>query len=171
MEIEKIIHSLPQKSISQRQTMLRNAEKLIKDGTELQRDAAKQLIAAVNGLEEEERKAQNQKLSGMKPVDRVIQAFTRTPPSETEVRLIRALMDRPGSTSTELSRALGWDAQTWHLHFGAMCKRREADLWPADASDIRDASFYSGILANFDSKTGTWELKPEVEAAFRKLGI
>ncbi|WP_210093717.1 hypothetical protein [Ruegeria sp. HKCCSP346] len=171
MDIEKIIHSLPQKSTAQRQIMRRNAEKLMDDGADEQRSAATQLISALDELEERERKTLNQKLSGMKPAERVIHAFTCVPPSETEIGLIRVLMDRPGSTSTELSRALGWDAQTWHLHFGTMCKRREADLWPADASNIRDSSFYSGILANFDNQNATWELKPEVEAAFRNLGI
>ncbi|WP_170339676.1 hypothetical protein [Ruegeria arenilitoris] len=171
MDIKKIILSLPSRSIAQRQIMRKNAEKLIGDGSNEKRSAARQLISALDELEEREREALNRKLSGMKPAERVIHAFIRVPPSETETRLIRVLMDHPGSTSTELSRALGWDAQTWHLHFGTMCKSREADLWPADPSDIRDASFYSGILANFDKRTASWELKPEVEAAFRDLGI
>jgi hypothetical protein len=71
----------------------------------------------------------------------------------------------------QLSTLCGWDGQAWHLHFGRMCEGREADLWPAPGSKARAASFYCGILCDFDAAGATFSLKPEVIEAFALLGI
>ena len=76
----------------------------------------------------------------------------------------------PGSTSTELSQALEWGGQAWHMHFGTMCFNRAVYLWPAPKSEVRAADFYSGILADLSSEN-RWTMKPEVEVALSELGL
>jgi len=101
---------------------------------------------------------------------RVIEAFRREPMTATQQRLVRVLLDHPHSTSEQLTAAMGWDGQTWHMHFGMMCKDREALLWPAEAAIRRDSNFYSGILAIFEDDRW-WTIKPEVAEGLAELGI
>ena len=90
--------------------------------------------------------------------------------TETEEKIVQVLLDHPGETSTGLSTLLGWGGQTWHMHFGEMCKKRETFHWPADDATGRDASFYSGILADL-SKHNRWTMKPDVATALAALGL
>ena len=57
----------------------------------------------------------------------------------------------------------------WHMHFGTMCKQREADLWPADPATKRDGNFYSGILADLDTNGNVFEAKAELVEVLREL--
>lgn len=54
-----------------------------------------------------------------------------------------------------------------------MCKQREAYLWPAEKFERRDASFYTGILADAEFVDDTWyfTMKPDVAQAFSELGL
>ncbi len=123
-------------------------------------------------LIEAERRSMMVRLSGMDVAQRVAEAFRAVPMSDTERRVVQVLLDHPGSTSTELSRALAWGGQSWHLHFGEMCQKREAYLWPANRSEKRDdADFYSGILADLAVPENRWTMKPEAVAAFSAVGI
>lgn len=56
------------------------------------------------------------------------------------------------------------------MHFGEMCRRREHQLWPATRSEMREADFYSGILA-FLSLDNRWVIWPEVADALTEIGI
>ncbi|WP_323769347.1 hypothetical protein [Antarctobacter sp.] len=167
MSIDKIIETLPEKSAEERARMRRNAEDKKKPGPPKLRAEAEKLLDALDTLEVQEREV----VRNMPVSERVVQAFTKRPPSETEEKLLRVLLDNPGSTSSALTQALGWRAQSWHLHFGTMCQNREADLWPAEKFDKRDKGFFSGILADFDGEGATFTMKPEVVGALAKLGI
>jgi hypothetical protein len=167
MSIDQIIQTLPEKSPEERARMRRNAENKKMSGPPKLRADAERLLAAIDSLETQEREAVHKT-----PIaERVVQAFRKRPPSETEEKLLRVLLDNPGSTSSALTQALGWRAQSWHLHFGTMCQNREADLWPAEPSKTHDKSFYSGILAEFDQDSATFTMKPEVVGALAVLGI
>ena len=52
------------------------------------------------------------------PVSKVENAFAKMPPSDLELSLMQVLIDNPGSTSTKLTQAMGWNDKAWQLHFG-----------------------------------------------------
>lgn len=101
---------------------------------------------------------------------KVVTAFQSAPATETEIAVLQILRGNPRSTSSELSGLLGWEGQSWHMHFGEMCRRREHQLWPAARSEMREADFYSGILA-FLSLDNRWVMWPEVTEALTEIGI
>lgn len=171
MSLDQIIASIPAKSEAERRKMRANAERQLATGTESQKAQARQLIAALDAQAEAEHKTLYDRLSAMPVAARVVEAFRKHPPTPTEEKVIRALLDQPGSTSTRLSGVCGWKGQIWHTHFGTMCKNREAYLWPAERFDGRDTSFYSGILADFNRDGARFTMKPDVAAAFAELGI
>lgn len=170
MNIDKIIAALPGMSQQERDRVRRNAEKLIERGSSDQKSAASKVVAALDEVAEAEHQQLVQRLNGMDVSARVVEAFTVQPMSETEEKIIRVLLDHPNSSSTELSKKLGWGAQSWHMHFGTMCFNRATYLWPAPKSEVHDGSFYSGILADW-SEESQWTIKPEVGAAFDELGV
>lgn len=170
MNIDKIIAGLPGMSQHERERVRANAEKLINSGSSDQKTAATEVIEALGEVEEAEHKALLDRLNGMEVSARVVEAFRVNPMTETEAKIIQVLLDHPGSTSTELSQALGWGAQAWHMHFGTMCFNRAIYLWPAPKSEVRSADFYSGILADL-STDSRWTMKPEVKVALSELGL
>lgn len=170
VNIDKIIAGLPGMSQQERERVRANAEKLLDSDIAEQKAAATKVIVALGDVEEAEHKALVDRLNGMEVSARVVEAFRVRPMTETEAKIIQVLLDRPGSTSTELSQALGWGAQSWHMHFGTMCFNRAIYLWPAPKSEVRAADFYSGILADLSSDN-RWTMKPEVEVALSELGL
>ena len=170
MSIEKIISALPRMSSQERDRIRANADKMSTSGNEDQITDAGIVLAALNGLEASEHQQLVDRLSGLEVSARVVEAFRDDPMTETELKIIKVLIDNPGSTSTELSQALEWGAQSWHMHFGTMCANRATYLWPAPKSEVRSADFYSGILADLSSDN-RWTMKPEVTAAFSELGV
>ena len=103
--------------------------------------------------------------------DRVEMAFRKFPPSEIETKAIRLLLDNPGSTSTELSSAGGWNGMIWQTFFGQACKLREPLLWPAAYVPARDGHFYSGILADLEEPANRFTMKPEACEGLCKAGL
>ncbi|MGV8989369.1 MAG: hypothetical protein ACOH2H_24365 [Cypionkella sp.] len=93
----------------------------------MQKADARKLLDARHTLILAERQKLNDLLSTMTIALRVSEAFRKRPPTETEETVVLALLNTTG-----LSRACGWKGQIWHAHLGMMCKKREADLWPAD---------------------------------------
>ncbi|WP_109798709.1 hypothetical protein [Novosphingobium meiothermophilum] len=170
MNVDKIISALPGMSHQERDRVRANAEKLRDTGNADQKLAASKVVDALGELEAAEHKALVDRLNGLEISARVVEAFQMNPMSETEAKIIQVLLDNPGSTSTELSQALGWGAQSWHMHFGTMCANRAIYLWPAPKSEVRPADFYSGILADLSSDN-RWTLKPDVTAALSELGL
>ncbi|MAF27672.1 MAG: hypothetical protein CL820_10745 [Croceicoccus sp.] len=170
MNVEKIIESIPAMSQQERDRVRANAENLIEKGSTVQKAAAAKVVAELDEVAEAEHQQLVDRLSGMEVSTRVVEAFTTQPMTETEEKIVRALIENPNSSSTELSRKCGWGGQSWHMHFGTMCFNRAIYLWPAPKSEARETDFYSGILADW-SEDNQWTIKPEVEAAFAELGV
>lgn len=168
MDAGKIIAAIPGMNAAQRTGLRANAERLLADPKSAA--VAREVIAALDGQAAAEEEALLAHVRNLPMAKRVVEAFRHEPMTETERKLVQVLLDHPGSTSEGLSRALGWGGQAWHLHFGEMCRRREARLWPADRAEKRDSSFYSGILADL-SADNRWSCKPDVAAAFGELGL
>lgn len=104
-------------------------------------------------------------------MERVVRAFTVEPMTETEEKLIRVLLENPGSTSTELSQKLGWGGMTWHMQFATMGKNRAVYLCSAPDAVTREGKFFSGILADLDPAGNLFTMKPDVAEGFNILGI
>ena len=166
-----LIGTLPHKTAAERARMRSNADRLSTKGTATQKTDAHRMLAAMDALTLTEQQTLHDTLSAMTVADRVTAAFRSLPPTDTEQTVIRALLNNPAATSTTLSAACGWKGQIWHRHFGTMCKRREADLWPANPAQTRDGNFYSGILADLDPDENRFTMKPDVVRAFASLGL
>jgi hypothetical protein len=108
---------------------------------------------------------------GLPKASRIVEAFQSMPMTETERKIIQALLDNPGATSAALSKAAGWKNMSWHMHFGIMCFNRGAYLWPASFDERRNADFYSGILADYSDEIHGFTMKPEAVEAFAALGL
>lgn len=132
--------------------------------------SARQLLAALDAHEAHEQVAVADHVRTLPVAHRVSEAFTHEPMTETERKLVQVLLDNPGRTSSGLTQTLGWRGQAWHMHFGEMCKKREARLWPAEPAVTRDANFYCGILADL-SEANTWTVKPDVADGLALLGL
>ncbi|KDA02100.1 hypothetical protein [Hyphomonas oceanitis] len=172
MGIEQIIASLPDKSPSDREKIRANISRLLEKGSEKERKDAQALQDAMNALAHTEAQSLFERLDGLDDAQLVAAAFAFLPATDTEVKIIEALLNHPASTSTELSKACGWKAQTWHMHFGKMCKDREIYLWPAPPSVVRDGEkIMTAILADLDENENRWTMKPNVAAAFRAMNI
>lgn len=171
MTIDKFIEIYRSKSKADRLVMRKNAERQLANGTPPQKLVARQLLDAYDMVDREEGEAEVERVKLMPMAARVVEAFRKRPPTRGEEDVIRALLDNPHATSNELSKAYGHDSQIWQMHFGNMAKAREADLWPAEPSETRDANFYCGILADFDRDGSRFTMKPEVALGFADLGI
>jgi len=171
MSIEKIIASIANATRDQREGMRRNAlDKLDSPNAEL-RANAERLLAALESQETGEQADLIAELNDMSTVDRVVRAFTVKPLTETEAKAVKALLDNPGQTSTQLSKLAGWEGKIWHRFFGGMCADRAIYLWPAPPAESRDGKFYSGILADLQEPENLFTMKPEATAAFARLGL
>jgi hypothetical protein len=167
MNIDKLIAAIPAKSPAERAGMRANVSRW-QSGTPDQRAAADELLAALDRQETAERDALVSRLSNLDVGKRVVEAFTKMPPTETERKVLQALLDNPGSLSSELSQALGWEG-AWHAHFGSLCHKRQVYLWPAPDKFSSGRDFYTSILADFVDMHIT--LKPDVAAALATIGI
>mgnify|MGYP006447438493 CR=1 FL=1 len=109
----------------------------------------------------------------MPPAERIAEAFRARPPSDAEVRAIRAVHANPNATSGALTAAAGWPGETtWHLVFGTMCWKRAPWLPAPPASVGRPGElFYSGVLCDFDRAESTFVLKPEAVTGLRAAGV
>jgi hypothetical protein len=86
--------------------------------------------------------------------DRIVAALRRNPPTPVQERLIQVLLNRSSATPAELSTAMNWkQPNRWQLGFGTMCRKLEADLWPAPPAPNRGpkARFFTGLW-NEDTK-------------------
>ena len=57
------------------------------------------------------------------------------------------------------------------MHFGGLCRARDHLLWPAPYEESRCADFYSGILAEFDTETRGFTMKPDAVSGLRRIGL
>lgn len=174
MSTDKIIAAIPDKSPDERTRMRRNAADWLASGDAKKIAAGNGAIAALDACERAETDARHERLTVMSPAQRLVAAFTSVPVADTERCHVQSLLDNPGETSTTLGRLIGWSGKSWHMHFGKMCRRREATLWPAEKFESRDAFFYSGMLTDqHQDEKGDWRftLKPDLVEAFGGLGL
>ena len=171
LNIDKQLAAIAAADAGSRTKMRSNAEHWLENGSADQREAAQRMIDALDQREQIEQEALVGELKGLDTAGLVVRAFTVNPMTETEVKLIQVLLDHPGSTSTSLTQALGWKAQTWHMKFGTMCADRAIYLWPAPNAENRNGKFYSGILADLKEPENLFTMKPDVAAAFEQLGL
>ena len=171
MNVDTIIETIPAKSPVERKAMRDNALRWLDGGTPEQKAQAERLITALDADEETSRQALYRRLKDMPLAERVVEAFRVAPPSDNERKAIQALLDNPGATSTVLSRAYGHDSMIWQMHFGNLCKDRQAHLWPAEKAENRDGRFFSGILAEYNSSTSGFTMRAELIPAFVELGF
>jgi hypothetical protein len=171
MSIERTLQSLRSMSAEARDRLRINAEGQLKSGTPQQKANASRVLQAIADQAVSDRQELIDRLGPLPVAQRVAEAFRVQPMTETERKVIQALLDHPGATSEELSRALGWGGTSWHMHFGTMCLNREAQLWPAPPSDRPNRDFYCGILADLSERTHRWSMKPDVAAAFASMGL
>lgn len=170
MEEEQLAKLMPEK----REVLRRNAERLMLEGTDCQKEAAARVLASLENFLATERTNRAEEIEGLTQAERVAAAFRAVPATATEARVIQVLSENPNSNTAELSSALGWsEGGGWHMHFGKMCNARADYLWPAPFAEKRNADFYCGILCDTSWETGklTYALKPEVADAFRDLGM
>lgn len=156
---------------SKRSQLRENANRLTQSGSDLQRAKAAAVLDELRRVEDDELAARREAVAGMGIPERVAAAFSELPPTETERRLLQVLLDNPDSSSEALSAGLNWKGQSWHMHFGEMNKKREHLLWVAEHAVVRDASFYSGILALFSDSSRGFTIKPEVAEGLAAVGI
>jgi hypothetical protein len=171
MGTARVIDAIPSMSDGERLQLRQNAGRKRFEGTDEQQVSAADVIDALDRFEAESRRQMRERIQSMSETERLKEAFRVQPPSETDAKVIRALLNNPGSTSLELSEASGWRGNAWHLHFGTMCYNRELYLWPAEKSSTHDAKFYSGILATYDEGSSTFTMKPEIAKAFEDMGF
>ncbi|WP_140660727.1 hypothetical protein [Mesorhizobium sp. B2-3-15] len=110
--------------------------------------------------------------------DRIVAAFKRCPLSSFEEKLVQVLASNRDTTAAGLTAAIGAKGNgAWQLHFGQLCRKREADLGPAPAApgrrtpDGKEARFYTGLLADWQEDSRTFAIKAEARQAFVALGV
>ncbi len=149
-----------------------NAERWKDSDAPKQQAAGAKALTEFDRIDEEELRTHIEAQRKKSPIERVLDAFRRHPMTEVERRIIKVLVENPGSTSAKLTKLCGYKGgSAWHLQFGIMCHDRLKELWPAPPSEKRTADFYSGILANWDDATKTFTMKPEVVKAFALLDV
>lgn len=183
--IQKLIKSLPNKTPEQRLAMRRNAEAWAEGDDPKKQAQGREFLAALNAFEEKLVEDDHSRLLNMSEVDRIVEAFRREQPTETEVKMIQTLANPDvGDQTLTLANAMGWDqlkfvGSSWNLHFGSMCRKREAFLNPASSLETgeptqrRDERYYSALIADITSDGGAvrYELKPTAVEAFIRLGL
>lgn len=171
MSLERIIASLPSRTTDQRKQMRLNALEQSESSEPKKAAEAQQFLAALDEVEANEHAELIAEVADLEPAARVIKAFTVEPMTDTEQKLIQVLLDNPGSTSGELTEMIGWKGMSWHLHFGTMCANRGVYLGQPPKAMTPNGKFYTGILADFDNATSRFTMKPDVAAAFGRLGL
>lgn len=168
MNIDRHIAAIPDQSPADRARVRTNAEGWLASEDPAKRDAAARLIAALDAHES----AAAEAFERTPLTDRVVEAFRRRPWSDHEGKLIQALLDHPGSTTTELNRLSGLgENMVWQMHFGNMCKALTDSLGPPPPAITREGPFWSGLLAQAEEATNRFTMKPDAVAAFAQLGL
>lgn len=173
MSIEKLIAAIPSQSKAQREQMRVNAGSRLVSGTHAQQADAAAMLAALDAIETREHDGFLGEMKGMEVAERIYRAFTDIPMTDTDAKVLQALLDNPGSSSGQLSTVCGWKDKSWHLHFGNMCERRRDYLPAAAVYGDDDTPFWSGIFADLEQgeHPWTWTMKPDVAAALARLGV
>ena len=151
--------------------MRATADNWMGSGTLDQQDAGRRFTVALDELEAAETSTQSARVTGMPLSARVVAAFSAERMTLTDEKVIRVLLDNPGTTSAGLSKAIGWKAQAWNLHFGTMCFNRATYLWAGPVPAKGSKAFMSGVLAYLETPANRFTMKPGAVAGFAELGI
>ena len=111
--------------------------------------------------------------------ERVSVAFRERPPVSWEVAAIRAIAENGGSTTEQLSGALGYSGGYMNMAFGTLCHDRQAWLGAPPKSMRGDGVVYSALLIDFreqqDFAAGRrwteWWLKPDAMSGLEVAGV
>lgn len=171
MTISKLIAGLGARTDAERREMRAKAEAWLSSGDETRAAQARELLTALDGVEAAEGQARAERLAAMSFADRILMAFERRPFTDTERKVIQALLDHPDSSTTELSAICGWRGKIWHEKFGTLCKNRRENLGEPPPAVTREGPFWGGLLAIAPVDTDRFTLKPEAVEAFQRLGL
>lgn len=173
MSIQQIIESLPNRTKAERVEMRDKAERAQANGILTQQADAAALLAALDKIEAREHDEFIGELKGLEVPERIYRAFTEIPMSDTDVKILQALLDNPGSSSEQLSAFCEWKDKSWHLHFGKMCERRSVYLPAVSHYGEDNTPFWSGIIAELDQRAHPWKwtIKADVAEALARLGL
>ena len=172
MKIERTLQAIPTMSDEATVGVRANVERLLAHGSKAQKAAAEKVLEALEARVVDQTAAKTAHVASLSPMERIVEAFRAKPLKEIERKVVQVLLDNPGATSPILTKKGGWTGKTaWHLRFGAMCKAREENLWPAEPAVTRPGDFYTGILADYSEETHGFTLKPEALQAFAVLGL
>lgn len=100
--------------------------------------------------------------------ERVTRAFEEMPLDARETEAVCALLDEPGSTCVELSRACGWMDTSWRTQMLMLCQRRRKYLWPEGmTADVSNGIIISA-LAEYDTYDSTFTPRRDVVKSLRR---
>ena len=100
--------------------------------------------------------------------ERVKRAFEEMPLDARETEAVCALLDQPGSTCVELSRACGWMDTSWRMQMLLLCQRRRKYLWPEGVSGDISNGLIISALAEYDTYAGTFSPREDVKKRLQK---
>lgn len=166
-----VIQSIPKMSAEERRVLRNRASEWLQSANISKVADAQAVLEALDAAEAHERNELAQHVAGLDNAQRVAEAFTRLPLTETERLVIQVLLDNPGLSSDELAEQAGWKKSAWHMHFGAACTKRGHLLWPAPFAKSRGKDFYCGILADCTDRTNRFTMKPDAVEGFRRIGL
>ncbi len=100
--------------------------------------------------------------------ERVARAFEEMPLDERETEAVCALLDEPGSTCVELSRACGWLDTSWRTQMILLCQRRRKFLWPEGmTADVSNGIIISA-LAEYDTYDSTFTPRRDILKSLKR---
>lgn len=178
MNIDKILEAIPNMDAAQQKTQRENAEKHLNSTNFSMREAARRILteldaqaAKMSVAAEKAKDAIREHARSLPLAHRIVNAFQTIEMTETDRKVVQALLNNPGASSPVLTKLLGWGNVAWQMHFGTMCRNREHLLGAAPYEAKRDDKFYTGLLCDYDHATSGFTLKPEAVAAFAQLGL
>lgn len=105
---------------------------------------------------------------GLSRKERVTRAFEDMPLDARETEAICALLDEPGSTCVELSRACGWMDTSWRTQMLMLCQRRRKYLWPEGVTGDVSNGIIISALTEYDTFDSTFTPRRDVVKSLRK---
>ena len=171
MDVDRIIAAIPGRTDDERGRMRANAERCIADGPEKMRDAAEQVIAALDQQAVDDATAFDTRIASMGPLDRLVAALAAFPPTKMETKLLSALLDNPQSTAQELSVICGWQGRIWLKRLEAVCTKRAAYLSSAETGAATPDSTGVALFATTDSADERYTMTAEAVEALAQHKI
>ena len=181
MDIAKTIAGIPGFTSQQRYTMRVNAVEKLAAADAKWVAMAQELLTALDEFDSGQKRIQNvakvkriSELEGKTASERIFAAFELDHLSETDEKLIRVLLDNPGSTCAELSVKIGWHPQTWDMGFGSLCSQRMEYLWPLEPLVREEKKGFIRFLTvqeRSNDEAIRYTMKPEAVEALARLGF